>query len=193
MPGATARYVLNYPSGLVVDMTVAYSKTDDPSIVVENATLLDRQGGLQIAQTIERRYKCDGENVLILTEETKSKIEANVSTSLFKYRENSVIMKPPADLAIPGSTWTYGYYRTTEIPGVAVEKPDTPMIITLAVGGEEDLTVGLGKFRALKIVRKVNQNTVNDFYVRGLGLVKRIAAEGTITELKEYSGLKPMQ
>jgi hypothetical protein len=193
VPGSTARYVINYPSGLVADMTVAQSKTDDPNIVLENITILDRLGGLEIAQTIERKYRCDGESVLIISEETKSKIQANVSNSMFNYRDNSVVMKPPAELATKGATWTYGYYRITEIPGVTVEKPDTPIIITLAVGGEEELKTGLGTFRALRVVRKVSQNTVNDFYVRGLGLVKRVSGEGAITELKEYSGLQPME
>lgn len=193
VPGATARYVINYATGLVADMTVAQNKTDDPNVVIEKITILDRQGGLQIAQEIERRYRCDGESVQIITEETKSKIETNISTTMFKYRENSVVMKPPAEISNPGATWTYGFYRTTEIPGVTVEKPDTPVIITLTVGGEEELKTDLGTFRALKIVRKVNQNTVNDFYVRGLGLVKRVSGEGAITELKEYSGLRPME
>ena len=65
--------------------------------------------------------------------------------------------------------------------------------VTVHAEKYETVETRLGTFRALRVVRKVNQNTVNDFYVRGLGLVKRVSGEGAITELKEYSGLQPME
>jgi hypothetical protein len=48
----------------------------------------------------------------------------------------------------------------------------------------------VGTFKAITVNRKVNENSLVDFYVAGLGLVKRQSKEGTSWELKEYSGLK---
>ena len=43
------------------------------------------------------------------------------------------------------------------------------------------------------IYRKVGQAEINDYFVPGLGFVRRNAKEGNKWELKEYSGLKPIE
>jgi hypothetical protein len=68
--------------------------------------------------------------------------------------------------------------------------PEETININFTVQGTEDVTVPAGKFKAVKITRKVKETEVTDYYVRGIGLVKRASGEGTTMELREYSGLK---
>jgi hypothetical protein len=52
--------------------------------------------------------------------------------------------------------------------------------------------VPAGTFKAVKVLRKLRDVTVNEYYVAGLGLVKRVNKDSTSWELKEYSGLQPV-
>ncbi len=196
VPGSVAKYVLNYSSGLVADVTVVVDSSDENGRkgFVERSRIIDRSGGLQIVQDTEKHFVCDGDKVIILLEKTESRLaDQPKSTSQFDYRENSYVMIEPSSLVKPDFTWSYGFKRTSQRGDEPPAKEDAPIVLSFTVKGEQEITLPTGKVKALKVERKGGTSVVTDYYVRGLGLVKRESAEGTGWELKEYSGLKPKE
>lgn len=193
VPGSKMKYVINYSSGLVGDaeVVVGSSEENGRTVFTETSQIVDRQKGLHIIQKSTRKYVCDGERVIILSDVTDSKIEDSRSIANQKYRENSVVMADTATLAIKNSTWSYSFTQTIEVPGSPPASLDDPVVISYTVLGEEEVQLPTGKFKALKLLRKVRENLIEEHYVAGLGLVKRKSNEGTNWELREYSGLRP--
>jgi hypothetical protein len=194
VPGSTAKYVISYSSGLVADATVVVDSSEENGrpVFTERTQIIDRSGGLQVTQSTERKYVCDGERVQLLSEKTESDIAAQKSTSEFKFRSNSVAMVDPASLGRKGTTWQYAFTKVFTRPGDPPAVVDEPTFVSFEVQDEEEVTIPVGKFRAVKLVRKVGENQGNEYFVRGLGLVKRLLNEGTSWELKEFSGLRAM-
>ncbi|HKP85973.1 MAG TPA: hypothetical protein VJZ26_07755, partial [Blastocatellia bacterium] len=77
-------------------------------------------------------------------------------------------------------------------PGESPTAPDAPVIIVYTVKADEEVTLPTGKVKALKLERKVGDNLVEEYYTRGLGLVRR-AFQGNTWELREYSGMRPVE
>ncbi|HSE38809.1 MAG TPA: hypothetical protein VLG74_16025 [Blastocatellia bacterium] len=194
VPGSIAKYVINYSSGIVGDLTVVIDATDEDGrkVFTQRSQLVDRSGGMQIVQTITRKFVCDGERVIILSEKTESNVAGQSSTSDFEYRENSLIMTDPKSMLIKGSTWTHAFRPVFHTPGGPSAPSDAPTVIAFQVGIPQDVTIGVGTFKAVPITRKIGDNSTVDYYVAGLGLVSRRSHEGTSWELKEYSGLQPV-
>jgi hypothetical protein len=193
VPGSIAKYVINFSSGLVGDLTVVVDAADEDGrkVFTQRSQLVDRSGGMQQNQSIVRRFVCDGDRVQILSEKTDSNVSGQLSSSEFEYRENSLMMTDPKSMLTKGATWTYAFRSVFHVPGQAPARSDQPTIIAFEVTGQEDVTTDVGTFKAVTVVRKIGENLTLDYYVPGLGLVKRHSKEGTSTELKEYSGLKP--
>jgi hypothetical protein len=193
VPGSVAKYVINYSSGIVADMTVVVDAADEngQKVFTERAQLVDRSGGMQINQLTTRRFVCDGDRVQILSEKSESNIEGQLSSSDFQYREHSLMMTDPRSMLTKGSTWTHAFRGVFHRPGQPPAQSDQPTIISFEVLGPQDVTTPVGTFKTVTILRKVGENTVMDSYAPGLGLVRRQAKEGTSWEIKEYSGLKP--
>ena len=193
VPGSIAKYVINYSSGIVADLTVVVDAADEDGrkVFIQRSQLVDRSGGMKIIQSTVRKFVCDGDRVQILSEKTDSNIEGQQSSSEFQYRENSIVMTDPKSMSIKGSTWTHAFRPVYHSPGQAPAASDQPTIISFEVIGPQDVTTAVGTFKTVSILRKVGENTVVDNYAPGLGLVRRQAKEGNIWELKEYSGLKP--
>ena len=196
VPGSVAKYILTYSSGLVADVTVVVDPSEENGRkgFVERSRIVDKSGGLQIVQDTEKHFVCDGDKVMILLEKTESRVaDQPKSTSQFDYRENSYAMIEPSSLVQTNATWSYSFKRTSQRGDEPPAKEDAPIILSFTVKGEQEITLPTGKVKALKLERKGGTNVVTDYYVRGLGLVKRESAEGTSWELKEYSGLKPVE
>jgi predicted small secreted protein len=193
VPGSVAKYVINYSSGLVGDLTVVVDATDEDGrkVFTQRSQLVDRSGGMKQTQSIVRRFVCDGDRVQILSEKTETNVEGQLSSSEFEFRENSLVMTDPKSVLTKGSTWTHVFRTVFHVPGQAPARSDQPTVIAFEVGSPEHLTTAIGTFKAVPISRKIGENLTVDYYVAGLGLVKRQSKEGTSTELKEYSGLKP--
>lgn len=194
VPGSIAKYVINYSSGITGDLIVIVDAADEGGrkVFTQRSQLIDRSGGMQISQSIVRRFVCDGERVLILSEKTESNIAGQKSAIDFDYRENSVMMADPQSIARTGTTWSHGFRRVVHNPGQPPSRSDDLTLITFQVTGPAEVTTAVGTFKAVQITRKIGENSTIDHYVPGLGLVKRQAKEGTSWELKEYSGLKAM-
>jgi hypothetical protein len=193
VPGSIAKYVINYSSGIVGDLTVVVDAADEDGrkVFTQRSQLVDRSGGLQQNQSIVRRFVCDGDRVQILSEKTETNVTGQLSSSEFEYRENSLMMTDPKSMLTKGATWTHAFRSVFHSPGQPPARGDQPTIIAFEVLGPEDVTTAVGTFKAVTILRKVGENTALEYFVPGLGLVKRQLKEGTSTELKEYSGLKP--
>lgn len=194
VPNSVAKYVLNYASGIVADATVIVYASDEGGRkgYIERMQIVDRSGGFQIAQNTEKRFVCDGDKIQILAEKTEGRVDGQPSSSEFNYRENSYVIVEPSTLAQKEATWTYAFrpvYRKADDPPSA---PDAPVIVSFTVKGEENVTLPTGKVKAVKVERKVGENRVYEYYARGLGLIKR-DFQGTTWELKEYSGIKPIE
>jgi len=192
VPGSTAKYVINYSSGIVADMTVVVDAADEGGrqVYTQKSQLVDRSGGMQIIQTTVRKFVCDGERVQILSEKTDSSITGQTSSSEFEYRDNSLVMVDPKALQTKGTTWSHAFRTIFHSPGQPPARSDQPTIINFEVVGPADVTTALGTFKTLRIIRKIGENVTTDDYAPGLGLIKRQAKEGTTWELTEYSGLK---
>ena len=193
VPGSIAKYVINYSSGIVGDLIVVVDAADEGGrkVYTQRSQLVDRSGGMQIVQSITRKFACDGERVTILSEKTESNIAGQQSSTDFEYRENSMIMTDPKSMLIKGSTWQHAFRPVYQTPGNPPARSDQPVIIAFEVGKPEQVTTAIGTFNAISVTRKVGENLTLDYYVPGLGLVKRGSSEGSTWELKEYSGLKP--
>jgi hypothetical protein len=193
VPGSVAKYVINYSSGIVADLTVVVDAADEGGrkVFTQRSQLVDRSGGMQIIQDITRKFVCDGDRVQILSENTDSNIEGQNSSAEFQYRENSLVMIDPKSMATKGSTWQHGFRTVFHKPGQPPSAGDEPTIIIFEVMGPQDVTTPVGTFKTIAVNRKLRDASVIDYYAPGLGLVKRQAKEGTSWEIKEFSGLKP--
>ncbi|HYV07365.1 MAG TPA: hypothetical protein VFB82_22410 [Blastocatellia bacterium] len=192
VPGSSARYVISYSSGLVADATVVVDASEENGrkVFFERTQIIDRSGGLEITQTSERKYACDGERVQLISEKTQSDVAGQKSNSEFKYRDNSVAMVDPASMSRKGTTWQYAFTKVFNRPGDPPAVVDEPTFVTFEVEGDDEVSIPVGKFKAVKVIRKVGENRITEYFVRGLGLVKRVATEGTQWELREFGGLK---
>lgn len=194
VPGSVARYVINYSSGIVGDMTVIVDAAEENGrkVFTQRSQLVDRSGGMQISQLVVRKFVCDGDRVIILSETTEGAVAGQRSSVDFDYRENSVMMESPQVLSRKGSTWTHAFRNVLHSPGRPPAPSDVPTLINFVVGETEEVTTAAGKFKGVKITRNIGENYTIDYYVPGLGLARRVAREGTSWDLKEYSGLKAL-
>ena len=194
VPGSVAKYVINYSSGIVGDLTIIVDAADEDGqkVFTQRSQLIDRSGGMQITQSIVRKFVCDGSVVRILSEKTESNIAGQQSAVDFDFRENSVMMTDPQSLLRKGTTWTHAFRTIFHNPGQPPTRSDVPTVVSFLVADPEDVTTGAGTFKTIRVTRKIGENGTIDYYAAGVGLVKRQASEGTSWELKEYSGLKAL-
>src|ERR1041385_8861822 len=127
VPGSVAKYVLHYSSGLIADVTVvvdAAGEANGRKLYTERSQIVDRSGGMEIVQKTTRKYACDGDRVLILSEVNESNVAGNQSSSEFQYREHSAIMIEPAAIERKGSTWQIAFKSTFRSAGQPEAKPE---------------------------------------------------------------------
>jgi hypothetical protein len=193
VPGSRRRYVISYSSGITADAVAVVDPWEENGRkgFKELIQIVDSTGGYQIKQQIERHYVCDGEKVQQLYEKTDSDVEGNKTTTEFLFRDNAYAMIEPASLK-PGATWSYTLKSKIQPVGQPATESDVPTAVNFTVVDEEELQLPTGKVNALKVFRKVGEAEIYDYFAPGLGFVKRTSKEGTGWELKEYSGLKPV-
>lgn len=194
VPGSVAKYVVTYPTGLVADATVIVDSGEDSGrkIFTQRTQLVDRSGGMEIAQTIVKKFACDGNRIQVLSEKTESNVSGQQSSVDFEFRENSLMMTDAQSMTRKGSTWSHTFAIVTRGAGQPETRSDAPTTVIFEVLGPEEVTVAVGTFKAVKVNRKIGEGYTYDYYVPGLGLAKRQSKEGVVWELKEYSGLKAM-
>jgi hypothetical protein len=194
VPGSLAKYTIKFSSSLNADATVVVDSADEDGrkVFTETTQIIDRSGGMQKAETAVTKYICDGERVQIIAYKTNNRIEDRQHVVTSNFATVSTYMPDPASLLRQGTTWAYSFRQTYETPGAPPTTPDEPITINLEVKGEEEVTTPAGTFKAVKVERRVGEARLTDYFVRGVGLVKRVNVEGTNWELREFAGLKPL-
>src|SRR5215210_3189676 len=191
-PGSKYTYNINYPTGLVVTATIVVEEMEQNGrkIFVEKIHLIDQQTkGLEYIQNTERRYICDGQRIVIIYEESATKVRETRNRASFNYGPDTVYLPDPESLNRPDFTWTMGYTYTltSDIEPPAISNQTT--FVNVKVVGEEEVTLPVGKFKAVKIKKDTSGALVNEYYVKGLGLGQRETSEGLFWKLDSYSGV----
>lgn len=196
VPGSRRKYVISYSSGITAEATAVVDSWEENGLkgFKELIQIVDTTGGYQIKQLIERHYVCDGDKVKILYEKTDSDVDSNKTVTEFLYRDNAYAMIEPASLK-PQATWSYSLKLKIQPPGQPASEPDAPVVVQFTVMNEQEIQLPTGKVKALQLFRKVMPGgaEINDYFAPGIGFVRRDSKEGNKWELKEYSGLKPME
>jgi len=195
-PGSRVKYTVNYSSGVVADATVVVDRADAGGRMAfsEKTQIVDRSGGLQHQSMAEKLYVCDGERVEIIAETSTTRVPNSPVTKVDNtYRSPAVAILDPASLGRKGSTWSHSLSQTYQVPDQPPIASKDVLQINFTVIGPEQIKVPIGTFNTVKIERKVKETKIYEYYARGIGLVKRLAGDGTTFELAEYSGLTPQE
>jgi hypothetical protein len=192
-PGAEQKYTLQFSSGLVADVTVVVDEKEEngQKVFVEKTQIVDKSGGFEKNELSTRKYAVENGRIKILDEKTVNQVREQAATFENTYKGVPYVIVDPATLEKKGSTWSYSFNQTILQANQLPVKPAEPVIINCEMLGEEEVKVPAGTFKTLKLVKKIKENMVFEYYARGLGLVKRVAKDGTTWELKEYSALQP--
>lgn len=193
VPGSLTKHTIFYSSGLVAEVTTVVEPAENGAggELVQREQILDTSGGLNKLSTTNRTFICDGERVRILSEQGYDKVEEHENSAESKFPNPAILMVAPTDFR-PGATWSYVFVRTLQRPGGPPITLD-PITRWLEYRANEEVTVQAGRYTAARVDWRLKEKTGTDYYVRGLGLVKRVADDGTRWELKEYSGLHPAE
>jgi hypothetical protein len=163
-------------------------------VFVEKIHMIDQQTkGLEYIQNWERRFVCDGERVQIFYENTITKAKVNRSIATFNYKPDTVLMPDTASLSRPGFTWTVSFTSTLTAEGQMPTTDNQVTVVEANVIGEEEVTLPVGRFKAIKIHKTINEVQVYESYVKELGLIQRESSQGLFWKLNSYAGLNPAQ
>jgi PBP1b-binding outer membrane lipoprotein LpoB len=193
VPGSQTKFSLQYSSPLIADVTVVVSQIEENGrkVLVEKTHIVDKSGGLNKAELTERKYICDNGRVQIISEKVDNRTEKSHVFVETNFRSAATVMLDTPSLMRKGTTWSYNFDQSFRMGNEPPTKND-PVTINFEAQGEEEVKVPAGTFKAIKVLRKIRDNLVNEYYVAGLGLVKRANKDGTTWELKEYSGISPI-
>jgi hypothetical protein len=195
VPGSEAVYAITYSSNLTADARVVVDLKEEngQKVFIERTQIIDRSGGYEKNEVEVKKYTCDGERVRLIHYNTENWVQNVLNRSQWKFRADAVAMPKPAELKGKGFRWSYSFTISIQRGDEPPVNIDEPTFIFFESAGEEEVTVPAGTFKALKVIRKVGKNEVTDYYVPGLGLIRRQAAEGTAWALKEYAGIRPTE
>jgi len=184
-------YTLTISSGLVNDVTIVVDEVEENGrkVFVEKTRIVDKIGGLEKAELSVRKYVCDAGRIQIIAEKTNNSIQGKANEFEHVFNDAAVFMTDPQSLGRKGTTWSYNFRQIIRVPDQPEVRPEDSISIMFTVEGEEEVTVPAGKFKALKVRRLVGDFEVFEYFVRGIGMVRRVATEGTHWSLTGYSGV----
>lgn len=194
VPGSQVKYRVNFSSGLFADVNVVVDSAQEGGrqTFIETTQIVDTGGGLEKLEKTVRKYVCDGERIQIVYEKGNNRAGELANEFGSKFKNVPILLVEPASLKRKGTTWSYSFYQVFQVAGESPIEPPDPITVNLEVLGEEEVTTPAGKFKAVKISRTIKDKKGTDFFAKGIGLVKRIGPDGTTVELREYSGVKPL-
>lgn len=192
IPGSQLKYTLIYSSGIVADVDVVVDQADEGGrkVYAETTRIVDTQGGNYKSSQNVRKYACDDGKPVLLSEHEDNRVEGNKTSFDVEFSPGALAMAETSALR-RGYKWSYDMtqtFRPENLPPIRQK----PVTIYFEVLGEEEVKVPAGKFKAIKIIRKIGENQVIEYYARGIGLIRRETLEGSSWSLKEFGGLKPM-
>jgi len=193
IPGSQATYSLVYgQTGLQATPNIVVDQITENGVTVYQQTtqIEDTAGGMSKSERAIQKCVCDNGRVKVIAENSDNNVEGHKSLMEMHYADPAYLMLEPAALR-PGATWSYSFTQTFHLPDGTTSNSDRSNTFACTVQGEEEVTVPAGKFKAVKINKKINKVEVDEYYARGMGLIKRRNSDGTTWELTSYSGLKP--
>ena len=195
VPGSQIKYLIKFSSGLLADVNVVVDSTVESGrqVFLETTQIVDKSGGMEKLEKTVRKYACDGERVQALYEKGNYRAGEYSNDMELKFRGVSAVMLDPSSLKRIGTTWSYSFNQILQSPGQQAIEPVEPQSVTFEVLGEDEVGTPAGKFKVIKIARRVKDKQGVDYFARGMGLVKRIGWDGTSWELREYGGVKPLE
>ena len=194
VPGSQMKYLIRFSSSLLADVNVVVDSAVESGhhTFIETTQIVDRSGGLEKLEKTVRKYVCDGERIQFIFEKGNNRAGERANDMELKFLGVPVIMVDPASLKRVGTTWSYSFKQIFQVAGEAPIAPEESTTVTFEVLGEEEVTTPAGKFKTVKIARRVKGKQGVDYFAKGLGLVRRVGWDGTSWELREYGGVKPI-
>ncbi len=122
VPGSQTKFLLQYSSALVADVTVVVSQVEENGrkVLVETTQIIDKSGGMQKAELTERKYICDNGRIQIIYEKTNNRTEKSTSIVETNFKNVATIMADPTSLMRKGTTWSYNFDHTFQYETEAV-------------------------------------------------------------------------
>ena len=195
VPGSTLKYRLQYSSPVAANVIVVVDSVEENGkrIFKQTWQIVDTGGGDEKNENTVRSYVLEGDNVQQVAEKTENLYHGQKTASELKFVKEAAAMPGLSSLR-PGATWSQSFRQIFQIANQQPIAEDRTVTVSFKVAGTEDVMVPAGKFKALKVTRSVTGNKLEiyEYYVQGLGLVKREGGDGTRLELTEYNGLKPL-
>ncbi len=195
VPGSQIKYLIKFSSNLLADVNVVVDSAVESGhqTFIETTQIVDKSGGMEKLEKTVRKYVCDGERIQATSEKGNNRAGERANDMEFKFRGVAIIMVDPASLKRIGTTWSYSFNQIFQVAGEPPIEPQEPVSVTFEVLGEEEVSTPAGKFKTVKIARRVKDKQGVDYFAKGLGLVKRVGWDGTSWELREYSGVKALE
>jgi hypothetical protein len=195
VPGSQIKYLIRFSSSLLADVNVVVDSAVEGGhqTFIETTQIIDKSGGLEKLEKTVRKYVCDGERIKVTYDKGNNRAGERANDVELKFKGVPIIMVDPASLKRPGTTWSYTFNQIFQVAGEAPIEPEESVTVTFEVLGEEEVTTPAGKFKTLRIARRVKDKQGVDYFAKGLGLVKRVGWDGTSWELREYGGVKPIE
>jgi hypothetical protein len=192
IPGSQARYSLVYGTGLQASPVVVVDQTSENGVPVwvQRTQIVDNASGVHKSELSVQKYVCDNGRIKVIAENSDNNVDGHKTTMEMHYVDPAYVMLDAAALK-PGVTWSYSFTQTFRGPEIGTTNSDRINTFSCAVQGEEEVTVPAGKFKALRVNKKIGKADIAEYFVRGLGMVKRRNGDGTTWELLSYSGLRP--
>jgi hypothetical protein len=185
------RYSIQFSSGMQAKAVVAVDQTNEGGVpvFVERVQVVDNNGGIHKNELMVRKYVCDNGRIRIIAEDRDNTIEGSKNTAQMHYVDPAYVMLESGGLK-QGATWSYSWKTTLQSANEAPTTSDRTTIANCTMVGQEDLTVPAGKYKVIKVNKKIGKADVTEYYAAGIGLVKRLNGDGTTWDLLSYSGLK---
>jgi len=195
VPGSQIKYLIRFSSSLLADVNVVVDSAVESGhqTFIETTQIVDKSGGLEKLEKTVRKYVCDGERIQAIYEKGNNRAGERANDLELKFKGIPIMMADPASLKRIGTTWSYTFNQIFQVPGEAPIAPEESVTVTFEVLGEEEVSTPAGKFKTVKLARRVKDKQGVDYFAKGMGLVKRVGWDGTSWELREYGGVKPLE
>jgi hypothetical protein len=189
------KYLIKFSSGLLADVNVVVDSAVESGhqTFIETTQIVDKSGGMEKLEKTVRKYVCDHERIQTIEEKGSNRAGERANDMEFKFRGVAIVMPDPASLKRVGTTWSYSFNQIFKTAGELPVEPQEPVTVTFELLGEEEVSTPVGKFKAVKIARRVKDKQGIDYFAKGLGLVKRVGWDGTSWDLREFGGVKALE
>jgi hypothetical protein len=189
VPGSQAKYRVRKSTGATSNVSVTVDVTDHngTTIFKEVTRKVEGEKEKEKVETTTRRFVCSGGKIALISSAIDNRVGLIAAAHLESSFPSTAIVMPASSSLKPGVSWSYSMAVKVTMAGQS-EVSRQAVQMSFETQGVEEVSVPAGTFKALRISAKVNGHPVDEYYARGIGLIKRSLGEGTSWELNEYSG-----